>query len=1849
MNYFRLLLQVLLFTGFIFFFSACSESEVEYREIGSEFAPYVSAYSSGTLSKKEVISIRFADQVIDLKKTGVELEESPFSFKPSIQGKAIWIDRQTIEFRPDHPLTSGQRYLCEFNFTSLPDVPRELGNFSFTFDVISQSMEVKLENLRSLDDENLRLQEFSGFISTADYASPENIKKVLTATQSGRKLNITWSHTNRNRGHHFVISGIEREDELSGELLIEWNGTFIGVDQKGKRTVEVPSLRDFKVLNISTLSEPNPQLTVHFSDPLNRAQEIRGLIRLNGEDDFRIRVDGQDLTLYPNFEVSGEMRLQIDRTIENLAGFQMNSNFERVVVFEDLPPSVNILSDGVIVPVKGQITLPFEAVNLKAVDIAVFKVFEKNMHQFMQVNQPGGNRELRRVGELVAYQTLRLDHFEDFNPRVPTTYEADLTDLVRAEPGAIYRTTLMFRPSYSEHPCTVVPDEFNRKDEVADNLIKDPDQAYEKFISQLYQWPGDWTERENPCNESYFHSSRWVHQSLLATDIGLTAKMGEDQNLLIFTNDLNSTEPLAGVDIEVINFQQQTIASGKTNALGKLTLPLSRDPFLIVAEKGNQKNYLRLNSGESRSLSRFDVGGQVVQKGIKGFIYGDRDVWRPGDTLFLSFILEDPMNKIPVNHPVTFKISDPNGVEQKSLTTAESTGGIYTISPRIGSNAITGLWSLEVLVGEVSFSKPLRIETIMPNRLRADLEFVEDQLDREVISRGATLESTWLHGAPASNLKADVFVSLSAARTSFSDYPGYAFDDPGRKFESDRQLIFDGRLNREGQASFTPSIEVGTQVPGMLNARFAIRVFEAGGNFTTESHTTVFHPFDTYLGLHSPRGDSRYGILTNDRDHQIELVALDRKGEKQSGIEVDVSLYKLEWRWWWDRSSNRISSFSSNVYHNKLSEEKILLEDGTGNWTLSVPQPDWGRYLVRVCDTDGGHCTGEIIYIDWPGWANRTDRGAEAGASMLNFFIEREEYLPGESIHLTIPSSENSRAIITVENGTSVLETHTLKTQSEKTEFTLQAKKEWTPNVYIHIQLIQNHEQTLNDRPIRMYGILPVKIKDPNTQLHPQIATPSHFEPDQTARVSLSEKSGKPMAYTLAIVDEGLLNITGFATPDPWNHFFAREALGVKTWDMYDQVASALSGDWGRLLAVGGDLELKPQEADKANRFEAVVKFLGPFELKAGETHVREFTMPNYVGSVRIMAVATHSGAYGSAEKHVPVRKPLMVLSTLPRVLGPDESVLLPVTVFAMEDHIKNATVELTTNDHIRVVGEAVKDIQFERPGEQVVYFQVRTTDDTGIGEVQVMARSAGETARDQIEIDIRNPNPFVSNFHSGALESGQTESFDFTPPGMEGTNLATIEVSSSPPLNLGKRLHYLISYPHGCLEQIVSAAFPQLYLRDLMDTDANQSSDIQHRVQLAINKIRNLQLPNGGIAFWQGGREAHDWATAYAGHFMIKAEQQGYQVPPGFFRNWTSHIKNRVRSAPMDHPSDQLTQAYRLYLLALTGEAELGAMNRMRSMSDLNNHARWRLAAAYQLTGREQAARELVEGSRLEVAPYRELSGTFGSDLRDKAMILESLLLLNRLNDAAFLAGELSEALSSDRWLSTQTTAYALMAMAKFSKITGGNGALEFAIAIDDFHSEKISTESSLWQYQWIPEAEKSSNITIENHSGQMLFVQFVTRGQALRDKGEERENHIELQLRYLNLEGGEIDPRSLSQGTDFIAEAKVYNPGNRGDYRELALNRIFPSSWEIHNERIGGEMNFVQSSQAAHQDVRDDRVLTYFDLKAGEQKTFHVVLNAAYVGKTFLPPVVVEAMYDNSIHARNTGTEVEVTPQNQ
>jgi len=628
--------------------------------------------------------------------------------------------------------------------------------------------------------------------------------------------------------------------------------------------------------------------------------------------------------------------------------------------------------------------------------------------------------------------------------------------------------------------------------------------------------------------------------------------------------------------------------------------------------------------------------------------------------------------------------------------------------------------------------------------------------------------------------------------------------------------------------------------------------------------------------------------------------------------------------------------------------------------------------------------------------------------------------------------------------------------------------------------------------------------------------------------------------------------------------------------------------------------------------------------------------------------VAGKGGAYGFAEKAVPVRKPLMVLATLPRVLGPGESVSLPVTVFAMDNQVKQVNVSVKTNGLLRMDGPGSQSMTFSQTGDKIVDFNLKVASTIGVGKVQVIAASGKYTSTYEVELDIRNPNPPVTTFTGGTAEAGKSWESDFELPGIAGSNTAVLEVSGIPPIDAGRRLRYLITYPHGCIEQITSAAFPQLYLSDIMELDEKTKAATEINVKAGISKLQSFQLSGGGFAYWPGNQQIDYWGNSYAGHFLLEAEKKGYALPSGLKSGWLKTQKQLARQwSPSQNKDpwrqDDLEQAYRLYTLALAGEPETGAMNRLREIKTLSLQAKWRLAAAYALTGQSPVAKELIGRESTEIQEYKGMYSSYGSRERDWAMMLETMILLNDQTRAAVLARKISGALSSAYWMSTQSTSYCLLAMSKFSQGRSA-GKMEFSYRYGDDKTLMVASQKSVTQITLpVGKTAKAGHVTLVNKGKGIVFTRIIMEG--IPEAGNEREfsNNIKLEISFSTRDGKPADVTKLAQGSDFVAIVKVFNP-TMMDYRDLALTQIFPSGWEIQNNRLSDFELPDNAANPTFQDIRDDRIYTYFDLMQGKSKTFVVQLNASYAGNYYLPGVYCEAMYDNSISAMKKGAWIEV-----
>ena len=1702
---------------------------------------------------------------------GVELAEDDLedavSFTPSADVEVSRLGVRTLRIVPKSPLKSDTRYKVALDASKLTG-GKAKGVAEFEFSTPKLRFSYNPCWLQQSDD--LKYYVLVGETVSSDYAADDYVEQRLKI-KGLLKPEVTWTHSEDGTVHKYRVENIPTRSDESYKLTLDFD-----LDPKRNVEMEVPRKGEYIVLDHTVQTEPLA-VVVTFSEPLKPNQDFRNLIRFDPK--FRTSVDRNRLYIYPETQLTGNYEVEISREVQNKAGRRLDESYTFTAALPSQAPAIRFTGKGSILPSSNRMSLLFESVNFARARVRVRKIFANNLLQFFQRNYYGDTyfSDMEYVSRIVRDTTIDLGDKASTRLDRTNSYSLDLSRLITDSRKSMYLLEI----------------------KGVDPLIPVESNDYDYYF-------GDY--------RTYAERSKVVIQS----DIGIICKSSGDGELIVYTTDLVSARPKGSCKVRAYDRQNQQLAV--TDSEGRAVLKCGDEPYTVLAEANGDAAFVRVERGAALSLSNFDVGGTTDTKGIKGYLFGERGVWRPGDEIYLTLIVASD-NPLPENHPASLEFYNPNGQLVQSAVSSGSTDGIHTFKLRTTPASPTGIWRAKATFGGATFEKNIRVDAVKPNRMKIEMRLGDGQTvdAKEFTGR---LTARWLHGAPAAGSKVTLQAQLSQIPTRFKGYPDYSFDDATKQFAPEEREIVSGTTGADGALQLTTDRLSSLEglSPGMLNGKFTVKVFEKSGDFSVDQQIAAVSPYNAYFGIGVTAQQSDWGeeYLDSKRDHALRLVLLDARGRPATGTEeATVTVYRMSSYWWWDASSAASQArYAKSALNAQYKTLRATLSNGTGQVTMRWSAGDYGYYLIRVTGARQAHSATCVVCVSSSDHRGGISSVTDA-ATRLAIARDKDKYVPGDKAKITIPSSPGARALVSVESGSFVRESRWIACTDRQTSFEIPVREGMAPNVYVSVTLVQPHGNTLNDAPIRLFGVLRLPVEDAGTRLAPVVEMPESVKPESEITIRVRERNGRRMSYVLALVDEGLLGLTRFRTPDPYLYFNATEALGVRTWDLFDHVIGAYGGRIEQLFAIGGDAEQPNTGALRAQRFKPVVRFLGAEKLGAGKTNTHKIALPPYFGSVRVMVVASNGRAFGSAAKEVAVKKPLLVQATLPRVVSTEEEIELPVTVFALEKGVGKTDVRVSVNEAFSVVGPQSRSVVLDDEGEQVVTFRLKAGRQTGIGKVRVTAASSGDNSASEIEIDVREPNPYVTTSEEHILQPGETVSVK----PLKSSGTARLELSSIPPIDLSRRLEYLVRYPHGCIEQITSGAFPQLYLHSIAECDEEMLQDIDRNIKSVLSRLGGYQLSNGAFAYWSGGTSPSEWGTAYAVHFMAEAAKYGYAVD----RTTLERALKYLRGNTFDNP---LTLAYAQYVLALAGTPDRGAMNRLRERSaQAGSDARWLLAAAYALDGNRKVAEELTAQTAGTAAPKADpYDGTYNSPERQMAIVLMTQTLLGQREAAFRTALKMSDILKKDKWLSTQSTAWMLNTLANFAS-TGQTG-IDARIG-----REPIRSAKSIASMPLTAPTEVKNTGTGSLH---LVVSQSYTPG-----KGEEAEaaSGLKIDVRYRDMNGAPLDPRSVAVSTDFYAVVTVTNTSGYERYADLALTHIVPAGWEITSER--------DLSTVTYQDIRDDRVLSYFDLRSGESKEIPIKLTATYKGRYYLPSVCCEAMYDNSVRALRKGEWVEVVGQ--
>lgn len=1807
----------------ILLLSSCNNSNENNQGLSDG---YVVNHTQGLVDKNKAIFIVFDHKIDTL--LFYKNRNSIVEIEPEVKKDVFLAGEKALK------ITSGElkpatTYKVDIKIGELfSEINKKSKSYSFEFKTMPVMIDLSFSGLKSEGDDGYILP---GVLESNDSIDKDKLENIWKIDYNG-KGSPEFEYKIKNKRVDFSLKDIKR-DVVERVLTVVWDASSLGSESKGKSTFFIPAKNDFKVLDYKITSKIPTTIEVDFSSPLKRNQELDGLIHFKSlKLEPELSINNNTVELKFNKAITGDFDLVIEKGVQDAKGNVLGIKYTNRVFLKAPMPKLKLLGDGVITPYGQSVNIPFEAINLKAIDVKVTKIYSNNVLQFLQNYYLNSEYIPDEVGEEQFMKRIDLaGKGEKIDMYKWKKYALDLSDYIKLDKGAIYNVKIGFRKSYSDYVCS---DDHEKMFEQAglDNDEVNKRTFWRDWIS--YD-DFEWDQRNDACYPAYYTSDHFIQKNILATNIGLSAKKSTNGTYYIFVNNLMTSGSMSDVKVSIYSYAKQLLSEKETDDTGMAIFDMKDEkPFFVVANNGEDYAYLTLSGNMALSISEFDVGGSNRNTDIDGFIYGERGVWRPGDSIFISFVLSGGESDLPYDHPVQFELKDPFGKSYYKTSTVAHVGPIYSFLAKTEPSDPTGNWMAIVKVGNNEFYKKLKIETVKPNRLKINIDFKSKKYLK--LNSKALINVEWLNGLSASGINVRVDASIKNKYPEFEGYKKYDFYDRARYLESNELTVFDDNLDDNGTTSFNLNIDKDYYYPGMLKVDFKVKAFEKSGDFSSDYFTKIISPYKEYVGIDFPKSEWGDYQIKRNKDNKVSFVVLDDNGNPVANRKIEVQLYNAEWRWWWDNSAKDIANYLSDISIQSFKRIK-LVTNADGVVSTNIKIEDWGAYMLRVCDGVSEHCASVLFYSGYYGG----ESDSKNFANKLKFQLDKKRYNLGEKAKLSIPAGKGNRVIIAIEKDGDIKETTWQMSEKAIFEYDLDIEKWMFPNVYIHVSVLQPVENIENDLPVRRYGIVPVIVTDPDKKLIPVVQVPDKIKPESEYTIMVKEKNSKPMAYTIAVVDDGLLDLTHFKTPSPYNHFFAKSATGISSWDIYNFVQKSSKIFFDKIVSLGGDDELDDEEGSKkANRFVPVVRYLGPFYLKKAKTNTHKLQMQNYSGSVRVMVVAAGDGRYGNFEKSVKVKDDLMLLPTVPRVLSPGETVEVPVTVFVTSDKIHNVKVILNPNDMFEIEGVRNAQLNFSKPGEKLAYFKVKVKEKLGVGTLDFDVSSEKYSAKKHIEIGVDNPNPVTRKIDRLTLQGGEKQEFLIEKFGMPGTNSAKIEVSIMPKLNIEKRLQYLMHYPYGCIEQTTSSAFPLVRLQDIIEMSPARIDKINNIIIATIKRLNKFQLNNGGFSYWPGQSTVNEWGTAYATHFLIEAQNSGFDVYD-LLENSLNYLRKKSSSGiNSKNKYDIIDKSYQLMLLAKAGKPNRASMNYMRNNMKLPVLAKWYLAYAYTYTGDMDIAKELYNKGDNIIKDYIDVYYNYGSKLRDYSVKLLLLSKLGMKKESALLAKEIIEDFNTG-WHNTQATAYSLIALSQYMKST--SSGLNFALGIQN-NVKNIKLDKPLYSFS-LDEAGMNEKFVIENKDKKsIIFVNIISMGKPLQSTEEKESSNMEMNIVYLDKNSNKLDIHNLKMGQEFKAIVNIKRLNGVKDYRNLAVNQVFPSGWEILNWRMGNADD-NSTYYIRYQDIRDDRVYSFMDLNYQVNSgKIEIPLVATYAGRFYMPVQYAESMYDNSIYAKNPATWVEV-----
>ncbi len=1329
----------------------------------------------------------------------------------------------------------------------------------------------------------------------------------------------------------------------------------------------------------------------------------------------------------------------------------------------------------------------------------------------------------------------------------------------------------------------------------------------------------------------------WVRDSRLISfsDIGLIARQGTDK-IFVFSNSIKTAQSMAGVNVTVYGANNQVLGTGSTSADGVAEVAVSNKnlagykPSMIVAKTADDFTYLPFHNTRVNT-SRFDVGGKRNSvTGLDAFVYAERDIYRPGETLNFAVLLRDKHWKTVGEVPVKLKLLLPNGKELKSFRKTTNEQGGVEGNVAISVAAITGSYTLEVYSSNdvLLATKNFMVEEFVPDRIK-----VSAKLDKPFLKPGdnsvLSINAINFFGPPAANRKYETEIQVRQKSFSSKKFSAYDFTLANQTQFYDKE-VKEGTTDDLGNASINYNVPALYANTGLLQAGFYATVFDETGRPVSRNTSVDIFTQDVFHGI---KDDGAYYYATN-QPVKFLLVSVNQNGDAVTAP-ATVQIIKHEYK-------TVLTKSGAYFRYESQQEDKILSEQqmqvGANSSVTYIPRSS-GDFEVRVFRPGANAYVTKKFYSygSWGASASSFEVNTEGN---IDIDTDKERYEAGDEVKLLFKTPFSGRMLVTLENDGLVWHKY-VDVEKRSASVSVPLKNEWLPNVYITATLIKPHE--VSGIPLTVaHGFQNILVDEQERKMNVTITAQKTVRSKTHQKVKVKALPGSYVS--LAAVDNGVLQVTDFKTPNPYDYYYQRRALQVASYDMYPLLFPELRT---RLSSTGGDGDLSLEKRVNpmpAKRFKLMSFWSGLKKANSSGVAEFEFDIPQFSGQVRLMAVAFKDEKFGAAENTITVADPLVVSSSLPRFISPGDTVLIPVTITNTTSRSASGSATITTKGPLQIVKSAQQNISIAANAEARVNFGVIAQTKIGIANIQISVNALNEKFVEQTEISVRPPSTLQKLSGSGSVVGSATQQIVI--PGNDfiaGSFKYNLVVSRSPVIELAAQLRYLVQYPYGCTEQTVSAAFPQLYYADLAGLVNNDDKNLNanNNVQEAIRKIKMRQLYNGAVILWDGEGREDWWTTVYAAHFLLEAKKAGFDVENSLLETMLAYITNRLKTRETITYYYNRTQnkkiapkevAYSLYVLSVAGRSQVSAMNYYKANQQLLAlDGKYLLSVAYAVSGDKRSYQSLLPASFSGEESVQQTGGSFYSALRDEAIALNALVDADPGNkQIPVMATHVAQRLKKETYLNTQERSFSFLALGKLAR----GAAKSTATAEVKVSGKTIAKIDGDWKGD--ETLLKGNNIQLVTKGEGRLYYSWVAEGISATGNYVQEDNFIKVRRQFFDRFGRRITGNTFKQNDLVIVELTLEKSFN-APIENIVITDLLPAGFEIENPRtkeIPGMDWIKNSSELTALDVRDDRIHFFVNANYPLQKYYYAV-RAVSLGNFKQGPVSADAMYNGEMHS--------------